>query len=171
MAKTNKASKKVREDASGVDFEFANGAALAVNVKDIPKEIQTQLMLHGISQKIGDSYSGAETPELAHSLASGVLKRLVEGEWSKAREGGGGRGVGDLIEAMFRLYEPKGKTREDCAELVTALDEEKRKELKQLGPVKRILAKITAEKAAKRAEKLESEADDEEGGLEELFAS
>ena len=84
------AEKKVSKTVSdtAVTFEFATGEVEEVSPSDLPAEIQKQLILHGLSQKLGDSYSG-EDADKCHAIFSGVLKNLVEGNWS-ARSGGGG---------------------------------------------------------------------------------
>ena len=74
----------------GVTFTFATGETEVVKPADLPAEIQKQLMLHGLSQKLGDSYSG-EDADKCHAVFTGVLKNLTEGSWS-ARSGGGGGG-------------------------------------------------------------------------------
>ena len=162
MAKQSKAKKKPREDLSGVDFEFAHGATLSINVGDYSKETVKHLVLHGISQKVGDSYSGAESSEDAFALASATHKRLVDGEWAIAREGGG-RGVTALIEALGRAFPDKSE--EQCRKVVTDMTEEARKDLANHKRIKAHLEAIKAEKAAKKAADAmaAAEAPEEEG--------
>jgi len=163
---TAKATKKPREDLSGVDFEFANGAALAVNVEDLPADTIKNLLLHGISQKVGDSYSGSSTPEEAFQMAAGVLKRLQSGEWRVAREGGGGKRTTMLTEALHRVF--PDKTMEECTAKIADLSDEQVKGLKLQPKIKAALAAITAERAAAKAAK-EAEAASDAPEVEDDF--
>lgn len=165
---TAKAKKTVREDLSGVDFEFAHGTVVAVNLEDFSEQTIANLVCHGLSQKLGDSYSGAESSEQAQTFLEKVLERLKAGEWTAAREGGGGRGVSQLVEALHRAT---GQPVEACNDLVQSMDDDQKKGLKEHSDIKAALAEIRAEKAAEAAAKARAEqaAGGEEPSLAELL--
>ena len=69
--------------------------------------IKTRLAMHGYSQKVGDSYAGAETIEESASRAQAVIDQLLAGEWSQARASGtGAPRTTMLAEALSRADAP-----------------------------------------------------------------
>lgn len=157
-ARTPKCTKKVREDLSGVDFDFVDGTSLGIALSDLPEEIVKNLALHGLSQKVGDSYAGTETVEDAISQANGVAARLKAGDWKAAREGGGGRPkITLIVEALHRAT---GKELEECRELVASMEDDAVKELKKHPQVHAHITAINAERAAERAAKAAEDAGD-----------
>lgn len=168
MAKTSKATKKVREDLSGIDFEFAHGAVLEINLDDLSEEVQTNLMLHGLSQKIGDSYSGSKDSEEAFKFAAGTVQRLKDGEWKAAREGGGVKRTTILVEALERVF--PDQSQEACQDKVAAMSDEQIKGLKAHPQIKAAIAAITAERAIERAKKDAAAAADAGGDENEALA-
>lgn len=165
---TPKAKKTVLEDLSGVKFAFAHGTEVTVLIADLPESTVANLVCHGLSQKLGDSYSGAESSEDAQSYLEKVLQRLVAGEWKAAREGGGGRGVSQLVEALHRAT---GKPLDECNATVDGLDEDAKKGLRQHPEIKEQLAQIKLENAQKAAEKAAAEKGNEEApSLADLMA-
>jgi hypothetical protein len=158
MAKTQKCTKKVRDDKTGVDFEFVNGTVVAINLDDIPEETKVQLMLHGISQKGGDSYAGTETIEDAIAALNGVRERLEKGEWTAGREGGGGKPQFTLLVEALNRATDEAVTIEMCREKVGQMDDEQQKELRGHPVIKAHLEAIKAERAAERAKKAQAEA-------------
>lgn len=143
MAK--KATKKVTD--TGVEILFESGEVVAVELSALAPEIVTKLALHGLSQKIGDSYAGAELNE-AHELAGSVVERLTAGEWTQAREGGGVSRVSMLVEALAAAT---GKTSDEALEVVKGMSEDQRKELKKHPAIAKEMATIAAERAVAKA--------------------
>lgn len=157
---TSKAKKVVLEDLSGVAFQFAHGTEITVMIADLPEDTVANLICHGLSQKLGDSYSGAKDSEEAQSFLEKVLQRLKDGEWKAAREGGGGgRGVSQLVEALHRAT---GKPIEDCNATIDAMDDDAKKGLRAHPEIKAQLAQIKLEKAQEAAEKAAAESEDDE---------
>lgn len=162
---TKKASKTITE--TGVTIEFADGNTLATDVSELSDEIKHQLMLHGLSQKLGDSYAGAELGE-AHELAASVYENLKSGQFKAQREGSGGTQRSSmLVEALSAAT---GKSADECREVVNAMTDEQKKGLRKHPDVAKELARISAERAAEKARKAEAEAQGAEGpSLSELM--
>ena len=128
-----------------VRFEFADGEIMQCNLEDIRSEdIIGRLALHGISQKVGDSYAGAESITEARLMAQGVWNNLTSGMWAvKATRGG------KIVEALHRAT---GKPFDVCLEKFAGMDEAAKKALRKHPDIKRAIADIEAENAAKMAE-------------------
>jgi len=146
MAK--KATKKVTE--TGVSIDFENGEALVVELEQLSEDIIRRLALHGMSQKLGDSYAGAEADE-AFGLANGVAERLVAGDWAAVRASGGGvTRVSALVEALATVT---GQEIEAALGVVKEMSDDQKKDLKKHPAIAAELARISAEKAAAKAAK------------------
>ncbi len=162
MARYEKARKSYNPETGDVRFEFANGEALAINVRsDIPDTLREQVLAHGLLQKGGDSYAGAETVEEAYESAKATLDAIRAGEWASAREGVGAGG-GDLIKALVRV---RGCTEEAARAVVMALDADKRKAVRKIPAVAKVLLEIAAERALARAESAEAGSADDLAAL------
>jgi hypothetical protein len=133
-----------------VSIKFGNGSALSLDVSTLDQDIQTELMIHGALQKIGDSYAGAAGDyAFAETAASKVIENLVAGLWKSAREGGEGKPrTTELAEAVSRI---KGMELAQAVEIVNALSDEQRKALRGKDKVKAVIAQIRFEKASKKA--------------------
>lgn len=90
------ASKKV--DGNKVVFTWADGKAFEADVTKLSKEIVHRLALHGLSQKLGDSYASAESLAEAKENLSDVWDTLAEGKWTSTRSGGN-----IIVEALSRI--------------------------------------------------------------------
>lgn len=165
-----KASKSINIENGTVTFEFADGdKPLVVQAKDFPREVQAHATLHGFSQKIGDAYAGAESPEDARNLALAVVEQLKTQGWTQPRaSGGGGSGVTILVDALARAT---GQDRAKCSEVVSKLDPEQQKALKKRPEVKAQVEAIKAERAIARQKEAEAAAGEAAGpSLDQLFA-
>jgi len=150
-----KVSKAVSDTA--VTFEFATGEVVEVSPKDFSGDIQKQLMLHGLSQKLGDSYSG-EDADKCHAIFTGVLANLNDGNWSARAGGGGAPRISQLADALAR---ETGETVEKCVEVLAAMDDDKKKAVRSHPSIQVHLSQIKLEKAAADAEKLKAELGDD----------
>ena len=141
-----------------VRFEFADGEFLQCALDDITaSDIRDKLALHGISQKVGDSYAGAESIQEARMAAESVWRNLTNGLWAvKAAKGG------KIVEALHRAT---GKPFETCLEKFLLMTEEAKKGLRKHPDIKRALAEIEAERAAAMADA----AGDDGADLLEMF--
>ena len=150
-----KVTKSVDSEAGTITFEFeATGETEVVKVADFPNEIQAELMLHGASQKLGDSYSG-EDADKCHAIFSGVLKNLIEGNLSARSGGGGAPRISQLAEAVARV---SGSDVADVIEQLAGMDDETKKGVRAHPQIQAALAEIKLEKAQADAEKAKAEA-------------
>ena len=134
-----------------VRFEFVDGEFLQCDAKEISGDIMTRLVLHGISQKVGDSYAGAESITEARMMAEGVWRNLVSGVWAlKALRGG------KIVEALHRIT---GQDFEACLEKWSGMDEVAQKALRKHPDIKRVMAEMEAERARALAENAEEATD------------
>lgn len=160
-----KAKKSIDLENARVIFEFADGGEpLVVEATALPKAMQQHSLLHGVSQKVGDSYSGVDTPAEARKFAEAAVEQLMNGEWKVQRESTGGGAVSLLVEALARAT---GHPTEKAAEVVAKLDDDQRKELRKKPAVKAPIEAIKIERAIARQKKAEAAASD---GGEDLAA-
>lgn len=131
-------------------FSFGNGKQLEGELDSYTPAIQRQLALHGLIQKVGDSYAGAKG-NYAEAIdnAEGVLAALKAGEWGTGREGDGKPRLGELSEAIARV---KAISLEDATKAVEAAPEDKRKTWRAHPKIKAAIALIRSEKAQKALE-------------------
>lgn len=137
-------------------ISFTTGQDLEVSLAEIPPEIVHRLALHGLSQKVGDSYAGCEVDE-AFDKASAVVSDLKEGNWSTRVATGGSPRSTQLAQA---LADATGKTLDEAAAVLEPMDDEQKKDLRKHPQIKACLAQIRAAKAAADAEKAAGEAVD-----------
>ena len=149
-----------------VEFTILGQEPFQVALDDFSPETQLHLALHGISQKLGDSYSGCKGDiKVALELFKATLAQLKNGEWRAARgEGESKPRITELAEAIARI---KGlDISAVTAHLVTSSDDEK-KAMRNNDRVKAVIAVIRAEKAQARLDKLDAELP-EGGGVDAL---
>ena len=150
-----KVTKTVGE--ASVTFDFATGESVEVKPADLSKDLQRQLMLHGLSQKLGDSYSG-EDADKCFTIFTGVLKNLEDGEWSARSGGGGAPRISQLAEA---LSVAAGETVEKCVEKLSEMSDADKKTVRDHPQVQAALADIKLRKATEEAAKRKAELGDD----------
>lgn len=163
MAKRNEiATKKIRDDATGVDFNFSNGTVLSAELANLPELVNTKhgqvntrdyLACHGLSQKIGDSYAGCGgVVETAIDWAGATIETLERGDWSEVREGGGGVDRPTrVVKAVIRLLTELGKTFDQAALDEKYKSKEAREKAMARADVKAHYDAISLEEAQARA--------------------
>lgn len=159
------ATKALDFDNKAVEFTFAGEETpTLVSLADFPEEIQLHLALHGLSQKLGDSYASAKGEVVkAKELFSAVIAQLTSGEWRAARgEGEAKPRSTELVEALARI---KNLAVADVAKALAAYDKDKLKTLRSNGRVKAVIAVIRAEKAQAKLAKLDTDAGDTDFAL------
>jgi len=151
-----KIANKVKTE-NGVNFAFIDGETVEVVFSELSEDIIHNLAIHGLSQKLGDSYASAESVAEARASLIGVWNNLKAGEWN-AKVSRGGK----IVEALSRVADVKY---EDAQAKFTAMSEEDKKELRKHPKIKLALAEIEMERQTKLAEA------DSSGGkdLNELF--
>lgn len=144
-------------DTGTFSITFADGASSEVNIDTLPSNIVRNLAMHGLSQKLGDSYASVKGDvAAAKAKFEAVLKQLMSGEWKQAREAGeGGTKVTELAEAIARF---KNAPIEKANAVVAQASDEQVKTWKANAKIKAIIAQIRAEKAAARAAEAEAKA-------------
>lgn len=141
--RTPKATVTVEEFT--LTFTFANGETKTINAKDLEQAIQDRAMVHGLEQKIRDSYAGAKSADEALGMASKVIDTLISGEWSAKREGGVSEGsIEQLARAMVMAWAEKGKevSFDDTLAYVQGQTKEQRAALRARPAVAVALAKV-----------------------------
>lgn len=135
-----------------VKFLFEDETSQEIDLNSLSDEIKFRLMVHGASQKIGDSYAGAKAEAspiaFAKESVAETMKQLRDNLWRVTAVGG--PRVTDLATAYSIAA---GETIEAAIELVGSLDEEGLKALRAKPKIKAQLAIIAARKAQERAEK------------------
>lgn len=173
------------EADAGVAFVAADGSVLgSIRLADIPAEMRDRLALHGISQKVGDSYAGAaEADNPAAYVADAIketLKQISENAW-RVTQAGGFR-VSLLARALARAA---GQTPEAAQAVIdhnSQLDDDGKpsdegkawlKELRADEAIKSAVAAIKLEDAEKAKAKLKEQAakSGDASKLAGLFAS
>lgn len=145
MAK--KTTKVIDGDVITITFVDSD-EELQVDINDIPAETISKLAMHGLSQKLGDSTAGTEPGE-AFGRASAVAKDLLDGNWS-TRVAAAGPRTTQLAEALAAAT---GKSLEEAAGKIEAMDDDGKKDLRAHPHIKAELAKIKAAKATVDAAK------------------
>lgn len=149
------AKKDYDSETATFSIVFADGTSHEVALSDLPQEIQLNLALHGLSQKLGDSYASVKGDvNAAKEKFAATLKQLLAGEWAAKREGEGSSKVTELAEAIARI---KGVEVSVANAAVGKATDDQIKGWKANAKVKAVIAEIRAEKAAKRASKAEGD--------------
>jgi len=126
-------------------FVFGNGTTLEADYSSYTPEIQLQLGLHGLIQKVGDSYASAKGDYAkAVESASAVIEQLTAGQWFGTREGVGAPRLGELADAIARI---KGVEVDKARVAVEAATDEQRKAWRSNAKVKATIAQLRMEKA------------------------
>lgn len=140
--------KEVDDVGRKVLITFGEGDVLEACLDDMPEDIRQRLALHGLAQKIGDSYAGVADAEKARQNAEAVLARLKAGEWSARSGDGSGRGpsasVRELAQAISKV---KNIDFEIALEKVQALDRKARNALRNHPQIMREIARIRSKEA------------------------
>ena len=156
MAK--KATKKIEGDV--ITITFTEGDPLIASLNDLSDEIVHRLAMHGLSQKLGDSYASGEVQE-ARERAVRVWEDLKSGNWT-TRVAGGGTRTSLLIEALIRAT---GKSQEEVIARVEEMDDDEKKGLRKHPQVKKAMAEIKVERAAAEAAAAAKAAGEEMGPI------
>ena len=134
-------------------FKFGNGKELELACSELSEEMRVQLMLHGASQKVGDSFAGAKGDFSAGiAAAEDVIAQLKAGVWKADREGDARPRLAELAEAIARIKQVPIEQATKAVEIAT---DEQRKNWRGNAKVKAVIAQVRAEKAAKALEEAE----------------
>lgn len=162
------AEKDYDEETRSFSIVFSDGAQSEVELDKLPANIVTLLALHGLSQKLGDSYASVKGDVVeAKKRYEAVLTQLQNGEWKKAREAGeGGAKTTELAAAIAQF---KNAPLDKANAVVAKATKEQIAAWKGNAKIKAIIAEIRAKKAAERAEKAAQKGDEaKESDLSDL---
>lgn len=88
----------------GIIVSFDEGdVKLSLGIDELSPEIQRAMMVHGMKQRIADSYAQAKTPQEREAMAAKLIAHYASGttEWSPVRESGGGGGATSIVVQAF----------------------------------------------------------------------
>ncbi len=145
-----------------IRFEFDDKTTQEIDVNSLSEATKFRALVHGISQKVGDSYAGAKAEEnplaFAKQAAADTIAQILAGDWKAAREGG--PRVTDLATAFKSVSDAQGQpiTIEEAVAFLGTLDEEQTKAFRKKPKIASALAQIALAKAAKKAEELAKKA-------------
>lgn len=98
----------VAAGTAAVRFDFRNGKTITLAAGDLSAETQLTALAHGLSQKVGDEWSGTKDIEDIVLTAEAIVNRLKTDGWSAPREAGDSlSGASVVIRA---IVEATGKT-------------------------------------------------------------
>lgn len=148
-AKKIKFCDKNWDETGVVSFTFGNGTKLEFDSNKCSAQTKHDLLCHGASQKIGDSFAGVKGNFVEGiANASDVIQQLYDDKWNADREGGVPR-LAELAGAIARI---KGVPVDAAMKAVEAGTDEQRKSWRSNAKVKAVIAQIRAEAAAKALE-------------------
>lgn len=152
MAKKQVVVNEAGEPTGVIQFTFEDGRSLSIDANALAEKIKFRALVHGLSQKVGDSYAGAKAEAdpvaFSYEAAKGTIEQILAGDWKAAREGG--PRVTDLAKACAIVT---GQTLEEAVAFVGQLDEDATKALRKKPKIAAALAKMAADKAIEKANK------------------
>lgn len=153
MARNTRA--KITDDvqAGSCTFEFNDGGdPLVIRLNELPKNIQRQLAVSRLHNKLMDTYADPDSNP-RHEVESAVAI-LKAGEWSERGEGAPQQSL--LADAIVATMAKAGKTvdRDKTIAWLDGMEKEQRQALRKRPDVAAELAAIEARRKAERASKL-----------------
>ena len=164
----------MRDEAIAVDIchtiltlEFANGEILELDTAQLPANILSHAIAHGLKQKLVDAAAISRDPatgraagiDVKFHAVQEVYNRLLTGGWNKRREGGGSTG-GLLFRALCIMYEGR-KTADQLREFLADKSDKEKAALRKNPKVAKIIDDLRAEEG-EDTEDLLAELDAEE---------
>jgi tRNA(Ile2) C34 agmatinyltransferase TiaS len=158
MAKV--ATKSLDLEKGTVEFVFEGSDPIIVALKDFTEETQLHAALHGLSQKLGDSYASAKGVVAdAKAMFEAVLHQLKNGDWRAAR--GEGEAKPRTTELAMAIARIQNKGVEEVAANLLKATEDQLKTLRSNERVKAVIQVLRAEKAAIKLAKLDESGEDD----------
>ena len=138
---SNRVKKVVNVEKELVSFAFES-ETMEFKLADLSNEMVTRLALHGLSQKLGDSYADSTKITDPQTAACSVWSNLLDGNWGRER--------GSSVDYDAAIEEAKGR----LESYIASSDEEKALFAK-MGVTRGALEKAVkaAEKAKEKSEK------------------
>lgn len=139
-------AKKVIDEGT-ITFIWADETSTKVVLSELPETILQRAVIHGLSQKLGDSYSGSSGDvRTAQAMFLDTLNALKEGDWN--RKGGGFSSGGIWVEA---LAQAAGEELETALTKWNEMDDATKASIKKHPQVKVAKAEIELARAAAKA--------------------
>ena len=132
---TNRVKKSVNVEKELVSFAFES-ETMEFKLADLSNEMVARLALHGLSQKLGDSYADSTKVTDPQTAACSVWNNLLEGNWGRER--------GSSVDYDALIAEAKGRL-----EAYVASSDEEKVLYERMGITRAALEKVV--KAAKKA--------------------
>lgn len=133
-------------DTGVVTFTFGNGTVIELDSNKLGEDMRKQLMLHGISQKVGDSFAGVRGNFVEGvGNAQDTVDQLLAGVWKAARDDDAKPRLAELAAAIARI---KDVPLEQATAAVEKGTDDQRKAWRSNAKVKAVIAQLRAEKAA-----------------------
>lgn len=165
--------------AAGVAILFPDNAKASLMLSDLDEATITRLAVHGLSQKLGDSYAGAAKDEnplgFAKRRVSEVIEQLKAGEWRVTTESGPqvtllakalARATGQTVEAAVQvLSDQQAKLDNEETKKADNPWKQWRAELQAQPAIKKAMADIKLEEAQAAAQKEVGEQETDLGSL------
>lgn len=152
--KAKYATKKIDPTTAAVAWKWTDQTTDIIPVSDLDANIQNLLTLYGLSQKLGDAYSAAESLAEAKAMFGKVLDGLRRGDWSVRGQGFGAVSIEECIARAM------GITLEEATERWTQMPEDRRKAIQAHPSIKAAQKAIELERAQARAESTEADLSD-----------
>lgn len=131
---------------------FGNGTVLTLDIADVPEEIHNDLILHGISQMVGDTYAGAKgNYEIAIAAATKKIEQIKSGTLTIVRGTGESKPrVGELARALSIV---KSISEAEALALLEKCNEEQKKTIRNHPSIKLEISRARTAKAEADAAK------------------
>jgi len=154
MEQTTKKDIAANIDGQKMVLAFANGKQITVNAEALDTEIVNRAVMHGLKQKLVDAAAISRNPDTGatasiedkYNAVYDVYQRLLNGEWNKNREGGGGVSGGLLFRALCRMY--SRKTPEQIREFLDGKTKAEQSALRANPKIAAIIDTIRAERVS-----------------------
>ena len=154
------ATKDINLDEGTLTIKWADGTQFIVDEATLTPDMRLAATLHGLSQKLGDSYANVKG-DLAQAKdnAEEVWSAIQAGDWNRKASGDGGI----IAEAVAEV---QGITKAEAAETLRKQDDATKRKIAKHPQVAKIVARIKLERAEKAAANAE---DSSAVDLAELF--
>ena len=130
-------------------FAWADESTTVVNLEDFSPELIERAAMHGLSQKLGDSYSGIKNVDDAQFAMREVIESLSAGDWNRKGEAAGGVWIEAIVQAS-------GQAIADVVAKWAEMDDAAKAAVKKNPQVKLAKAMIDAAKAQAKADQGEA---------------
>ena len=135
------------EKGLGVRLNFVNGEFREFYITEA---LLHRFAVHGAEQKLGDEIAGVDLVEDCVEAIDELIERLYNGEWTVKREANAMNGASILARA---LVETSGKTISEVRAFLAPLDAKSKLSLRMNASVAPVVARLEAERDAKKKPK------------------